>query len=250
LKGIGRYTAGAISSIAFNQDKPIVDGNVLRVLARLYAMKEPIDDLKHREKFWTLQEKLIPKGRARDFNQGLMELGALVCTAQNPKCAVCPLRKDCAAYATGDPEAFPLKIGKKKTVRVDAAAVILEKDGRFLIHRRPEGAIMGGLWEFPEWKLAREKPLEMKAILKKTKKLAEKEFSASLSLKLLGTLKRNYTHHLESMRVFTAATPAGRGKIRSRANWPVAWVTRKEFEKYPFSSAHSKIAERFVPRSF
>ena len=98
IKGVGRYTAGAIASIAFNQQKPIVDGNVLRVLSRLYAISDPIDVEKNKEKFWKLQESLIPPKNARDFNQGLMDFGAMLCTARNPKCLVCPMSKSCRSF--------------------------------------------------------------------------------------------------------------------------------------------------------
>ena len=94
LKGIGRYSAGAIASIAFNQDRPIVDGNVLRVLSRIFAITKPIDDPKNQPLFWRLQESLIPQGNARYFNQTLMELGALICTNQNPLCGRCPARTE------------------------------------------------------------------------------------------------------------------------------------------------------------
>ena len=116
LKGIGRYSAGAISSIAFNQEKPIVDGNILRVLSRLYAIEKPIDVEKNKALFWELEESLIPKGEARYFNQALMELGALVCSTKNPSCAVCPIRKFCAACKNDSAENYPVRKKRKKIV--------------------------------------------------------------------------------------------------------------------------------------
>ena len=160
LKGVGRYTAGAISSIAFNQEKPIVDGNVLRVLSRVYAIQKPIDIEKNKETFWQLQESLIPKGQARYFNQALMELGALVCSTQNPSCAICPLRTFCKAYKQDRAEDFPVRAKRKKTVKVEATAIVLVSNGKYLLQRRPLGKIMGGLWEFPEWKVAANKALK------------------------------------------------------------------------------------------
>jgi len=238
LKGVGRYTAGAIASIAFNQPKPIADGNVLRVLSRLYALKEPIDG--NIEIFWKLQESLIPKENPRDFNQGLMELGALICTPQNPACALCPVSAFCKAYKEGDPEAYPIRSPRKKTVKVEAAALALKKDGKYLLRLRPLGGIMGGLWEFPEWKMARDKALAVEKKSNRLKNLAKKEFGTNgIKIKHAGRIKRNYTHYLESLDVFTAELDKN---ISPKTVWEHVWASPKEFSKYPFSSAHAKIA--------
>ncbi len=237
LKGIGRYTAGAISSIAFNQEKPIVDGNVLRVLSRVYAIKKPIDVEKNKAVFWKLQESLIPRGKAREFNQALMELGALVCGPQNPSCAICPIQKFCAAWKNENPEDYPVRKNRKKTVKVAASALVLQKNGKYLIRLRPLGEIMGGLWEFPEWKLARNKKIGLQEMRRKTLKLARKEFRLETNgAKHLGFIKRNYTHHLETLEVFTM--------LVQRLGAPQGlWVAKHDFKNYPFSSAHAKIAQ-------
>jgi A/G-specific adenine glycosylase len=240
LKGVGRYTAGAIASIAFNQEKPIVDGNVIRVLARLFTIDKAFDEGKNKEIFWELQERLIPKGQARYFNQALMELGALICTPQNPSCAVCPVQKFCKAYAKDEVEKYPIRKKRKKTVKVTAAALVLEKDRKYFIHRRPVGKIMGGLWEFPEWKLSKDKKLTANTIRSLTLKHARKLFGRSIeSLKPLGQIKRNYTHHLETLHVFFTESNIA----RPTQSWPSAWVTKKEFAAHPFSSAHLKITK-------
>ena len=238
LKGVGRYTAGAIASIAFNQERPIVDGNVLRVLSRVYAIKKPIDVEKYREEFWALQEKLIPPGKARHFNQALMELGALICSSDNPSCAICPIRNYCQAYKNGDPENYPVRAKKKKSVKVTASAVVLENNGKYFIHLRPLGEIMGGLWEFPEWKLSKNRPLDLSIVKKKTANLAKKDFSAQTEdIRYLGAIKRNYTHHNETLHVFkSAAKPVD-------PVWRSAWASVKDFTQYPFSSAHVKITK-------
>lgn len=235
LKGVGRYTAGAIASIAFNQDRPIVDGNVIRVLSRLYAM-----DGGDKELIWKLQEKLIPKGKARFFNQSLMELGALVCLPREPRCGVCPVRKHCKAFALSKTDEFPVPKERKKTVRVDAGAIILEKAGLFFLHRRPEGAIMGGLWEFPEWKVGRDEKLPLKTVFEKTQLRAKKDLGITLpGLKHVGAIRRAYTHHQEKLQVFRATLEEN---TALKSEWPFAWATKAEFKKYPFTSAHSKIA--------
>lgn len=240
LKGVGRYTAGAIASIAFNQERAIVDGNVVRVLARLFAIAGPADQ--NRETFWAMQEALIPKGRARQFNQSLMELGALVCLPREPRCGACPVRGHCKAFAAGKTAGYPAPKERKKAVRVDAGAVILEKEGRYFLHRRPEGAIMGGLWEFPEWKVGRDEKLSAETVLKRTSRELEKELGLrSAALEHVRTIKRSYTHHRESLRVFRAKLVRG---AALKSDWPFAWATKNDFKKYPFTSAHSKIAEQ------
>jgi A/G-specific adenine glycosylase len=248
IKGIGRYTAGAIASIAFNQDKPIVDGNILRVLSRVYAISKPIDIEKNKVDFWKLQEVLLPKGNARDFNQALMELGALVCRAQNPSCSGCPLRQFCKAFKQGNPENYPVKSKRKKMVKVEAASLVLEKNGKYLVWLRPLGKIMGGLWEFPEWKLSRNKKLGAAVIRNKTSRLAMKEFGLrSGSILSLGKIKRNYTNHLETLHVFrTVQTKSS--SVSTKTSWQSEWVSKEDFKKYPFSSAHAKIIKLLPSR--
>lgn len=242
LKGVGRYTAGAIASIAFNQEKPIVDGNIFRVLSRLYAIRDPIDVEKTKEKFWTLQESLIPKGQARYFNQALMELGALICTTQNPACGECPIERFCKALKQNRAEDYPVRAKRKKTVKVLAGALVLSNSGKYLIHQRPVGKIMGGLWEFPEWKLEKETALSKTKIKAKLAGLAQKEFQTDFkTLGFLGIIKRNYTHHNEALHVFSAESPEKIQSAQTKKSWPSAWVSKKQFKNYPFSSAHAKI---------
>ncbi len=244
LKGIGRYSAGAIASIAFNQEKPIVDGNVLRVLSRVYAIKKPIDVEKNKEIFWKLEESLIPKDQARYFNQAIMELGALVCHAENPLCHRCPISGFCAAFKQNNAENYPVRKNRKKMIKVEASAVVLSRSGKYLIQKRPLGKIMGGLWEFPEWKLVQNRKLPPGVLKKKTLSLAEKEFGAALpDFRRLDAIKRNYTHHNETLHVFSAALPNSENGFKTNRAWPHVWVSKKEFQKYPFSSAHAKIAK-------
>ncbi len=250
LKGIGRYTAGAIASIAFNQEKPIVDGNVLRVLSRVYAIRKPIDAEKNKERFWQLEESLIPKGRARFFNQALMELGALVCHTQNPLCGACPINNFCVAFKKKETDRYPVRNKRKKIIKVEASALVLSREGRYLIRRRPVGKIMGGLWEFPEWKLSRETKLSLDQIKRKTCRLAQREFSLKIdSLSHLDTVKRNYTHYNETLQVFGAELSENGILKKSKTDWPFVWISKNEFEKYPFSSAHSKIAALIISSS-
>lgn len=160
LPGIGRYTAGAICSIAFNQPQPIVDGNVERVFARLFAIAEPIKQASTQAQVWRLAEEWANAGQPpRVLNQALMELGATVCTPRNPRCDACPVATICEARKAGDVRSFPAmpRRGKPKDIRYFAVCVS-DDDGRVLLIRRNEASreslLPAGLWELPhvEWR--------------------------------------------------------------------------------------------------
>lgn len=149
LPGVGPYTAGAILSIAFNRSVPAVDGNVMRVLSRLFRIGDDIMKPKTREGMERLIRTMIPEGQASAFNQALMELGALVCTPSSPKCLACPVAEFCQAFQHGEQSAFPIKAKAKPPKEIDLVAVVIEQGGRFLVQRRPEEGLLGGLWVFP-----------------------------------------------------------------------------------------------------
>lgn len=152
LPGVGRYTAGAIASIAFGQDAPILDANVIRVLSRVYAVAgDPKVSSAVQAQLWTLAETLIPPGQAADFNQAMMELGALVCAPAAPQCVACPVSPLCAAYALGEPTAFPQFTQVKKWLDIeDVSVAVRDSQGRVLMAQRsPALPLWGGLWELP-----------------------------------------------------------------------------------------------------
>lgn len=152
LPGIGRYTAGAILSIAFDQDAPILDANVVRVLSRVYAVTgDPKASAVTQAELWRLAEEAIPSGQASDFNQAMMELGAVVCVAAAPKCASCPVETLCAAKALGEPTVYPQFQTVKKWLDVEDVSVAIRDSERrvLIVQRPPELSLWGGLWELP-----------------------------------------------------------------------------------------------------
>jgi A/G-specific adenine glycosylase len=144
LPGIGRSTAGAIASIAFGLPSPILDGNVRRVWCRLAARRDP-----RPSDLWPLSAELVQHGDPAVINQALMELGATVCTPKDPACAQCPLRHFCAGLAAGAPASYPAPPSRKPVPVYDVSVAFLWRGERFLVTRRPDGALLGGLWELP-----------------------------------------------------------------------------------------------------
>ena len=149
LKGIGRYTAGAVASIAFDREEPLVDGNVIRVFSRLLGIREDSSARSVVEGLWSVAAELVRGPRPGDLNQALMELGATLCTPRNPDCQICPIRRHCDAHAKGDAESLPIKKKRTKQKPMRAVGAWIERGGRILVVRRPEKGLMAGLWELP-----------------------------------------------------------------------------------------------------
>lgn len=151
LPGIGRYTAGAVASIAFGKPAPILDGNVIRVLSRLFLIEKDTTKSEVRDALWKLAEETIPQGRPGDFNESLMELGALVCLPGEPLCEVCPLSQVCLARSRGRACELPL-MKKRRAVRdVMQFALILRRGNEVFVRQRKTGELMAGLWGFPRF---------------------------------------------------------------------------------------------------
>ena len=151
LAGVGDYTASAISSIAFDVRRPVLDGNAARVLSRLTAESGDIGSAVVRKRLWSVADSLIDPKSPGEFNQGLMELGATTCLPREPACAACPLRNHCAALQAGRQREIPLKAGKPRPLVVEKKLVVIERAGRILMWQRPaESRRMAGFWELPE----------------------------------------------------------------------------------------------------
>ena len=226
LPGIGRYTAGAILSIAFNEDAPILDGNVKRVLSRLFATGGKNESL-----LWRLSESLIPKGHASFFNQGLMDLGATICTPKEPQCPECPLPDLCKGRASGDPERFPRKIVKKKIPLIESISAVIQRNGKVLLRQRPPRGLLGGLWEFPNWKneVKRSSRFRLRNYIKKEMRMTAevKEF--------IGTFRQTFSHFKLTLYVFRCQH-LGEGSGR--------WIPIRDLGLFPMSRIHRRISEK------
>ena len=153
LPGVGRYTAGAVLSIAFDRALPVLDGNVARVLSRLRALPAAVREPRGAKALWALAAALVPRRRPGDWNQALMELGATVCLPRSPRCEGCPVRRWCRALSLGRVAAFPPMPARRVGEKVRQAVVLVERRGRMLVARR-EGPLLAGLWEPPGVELA------------------------------------------------------------------------------------------------
>ncbi len=149
LKGVGDYTASAISSICFGEQKAVVDGNVYRVLARYFGLDTPIDSTQGRKQFKVLAEELLPTKEVGEYNQGLMELGALVCSPKSPDCVRCPINKSCIAYSKNTMANFPVKSKKTKQRKRYFNYLVIENKGSYYIEKRIEKDIWKNMYQFP-----------------------------------------------------------------------------------------------------
>jgi A/G-specific adenine glycosylase len=239
LPGVGPYTAGAVLSIAYGRSEALVDGNVARVLARLFVLDEPVDSGPGRARVWELARALVPREtRVRErgpgaWNQALMELGARVCTPRAPDCAHCPLGALCAARAQSRVAELPHGAPARATLSVRLETLLVERRGALLLVRRPEAGRMAGLWELPTRELAPHRGLwPARYAVVGLQGRAE-----------LGHVTHAITHHrirvlVRAGRLRSGSTPAGAGWF-SRRRWaalPLTGLTRKILAR-PFACA-------------
>jgi len=232
LPGVGPYSAGAILSIAFQKPYPLVDGNVIRVFSRLFLLRGNLKSGAGLKKVWALAEKWIHPRRPGDHNQALMELGATVCSTENPQCLLCPLMSLCGAAKNGVQDNFPETEKPKENVEVHVAVLLAEKNGRILARKRPEGERwLKGMWEFPS--------CEGETFEKALRRL-EKQWKVKARRTALMEVKHQITHHKIRMRLYPTL------KTGSTKPTGARWVTPKELNSLPFSSAQNKLRVWFL----
>jgi A/G-specific adenine glycosylase len=236
LPGIGRYTAGAIASIAFGADAPVLDGNVKRVLARVFDVRSDVKSPAGTKELWTLAEGLVPPGRAGDYNQALMDLGATICTPRAPACDICPVRGLCAARRLGVQLQRPVMPARRpRPERVYAAAVVC-KAGRVLLGQRATDELLGGLWAFPAVECS---PGSMFG--DGLRRALRDDWGLAVSVgEQVQTLFHGFTHFKLTLHVFECRWRAGRVK---RGASPRRWVRLADLEAYPMGKTDRKIAE-------
>jgi len=241
LKGVGPYTAGAILSIAFNRPEPAVDGNVLRVMARLHAIADDIARPATRRTIEELVRAMIPSGRAGEFNQALMDLGAVICTPRRPSCPICPVRELCEARRAGKETELPVK-GRAKAPRpVERVAAVLERDGQLLIVRRPQEGLLGGLWELPGGDVTPgANPEEALRTLLRESLGAEVVVGAHLA-----DVRHVFSHLVWHLRCYRAElTP----EAEVAGGESVRWVEPEALAEYAFPAIYHRVFAQVLPR--
>ncbi len=243
LKGIGPYTSAAISSIAFNHPNPVVDGNVERVLARFKGIEDDLRKQQTKKEIGQIAGQMISQEHPGDFNQAIMELGAMVCTPKNPQCNVCPLSADCVAFKTVRTDEVPYKSPAKKRPHHEIGiGIIHDENGNLLIAKRPDDAMLGGLWEFPGGKQKEEESIEETV----TRELHE-ELGVHIDVEQpFMKLKHGYSHFTVNLHAYLCRIRSGNPEPKSSTE--IKWVTVEELSNYPFPKANRKLTEALQNR--
>jgi len=238
LPGIGRYTAGAIASIAFHERVAVLDGNVMRVLTRLYDIADDITLSGTQRNLWTLAESLVPAERSGDYNQAMMELGRTICKPQNPACMICPVSSYCLAYQHGTQNQRPVKAQKQPTPHYDVAAGVIWNDaGQVLIAQRPAKGLLGGLWEFPGGKQEPGESLPECLVRELREELAIRVEVGEL----LAVVKHAFTHFRITLHAFECRYLEGPPQALQCADW--RWMSLDELDQFAFGRTDRRVID-------
>ena len=240
LPGIGRYTAGAIASIAFGQDEPALDANIRRVLARVFDVSLPARSPQGEARLWELARQVLPPGRAGDFNQALMDLGSAICTPHNPACLLCPIQGFCRAYQLGIQEQRPVLEEKAPVPHYTVTAAIIHRGGQVLLARRPSSGLLGGMWEFPGGKL---EPGE--TLAQGLAREIQEELGAAVAVgEAFGIYHHGYTHFKVSLHAFFCSLVDGEPRALHASE--IIWAEPEALAAYPMGKIDRQIARRLA----
>jgi A/G-specific adenine glycosylase len=232
LPGVGRYTAGAIASIAYNRRAPILDGNVARVLCRLELIQSDPKKPKTRDLLWRRAEEILPRSSIGDFNSALMELGATICTPRTPKCPTCPLRRFCKAAKAGLQESIHQPRKSNPTPLFTRWTICVSRANQWLIERRPDKGRWAGLWQFPTIEANNGNPTPAT--------IAHQIGIPIRNLHPIGELRHALTHRKYIFKAFTAKAS---GNETFKPTPTRRWITLDEIDDYPLSRPQIKIAD-------
>jgi len=238
LPGIGDYTAGAILSIAFGKPYPAVDGNVLRVFARLHRIKTNVLDLETKNQIKKLVKQSMFRDSPSDYTQAIMELGALICLPKNPKCPRCPVQQYCLANQEGLQNELPIRQLKQKVKNLNLMVFWIHNPEKFLIQKRNAKGLLGGFWELPN--ISDTEPHELFEI---TKEIQKKYGFTSNEARYLFSAKHQFSHLCWNMKVYEFLTD----EIYFVNTKTVRWINKSEAENYPIATAFRKILKIILP---
>jgi len=238
LPGVGRSTAGAISALAFERRAPILDGNVRRILCRLFALQQPPRSSVAEKQLWLWADALTPEQHVHDYTQAIMDLGATVCLPRKPLCGDCPLRELCQAHRLGLELQLPLKQKSKPVPNRREAALLIECGSRYLVRRRPASGLLGGLWEFPTISLSEGETAEQQL------NLLMQDFGVYGKLQPLGHISHIYSHFRLDLQLFRLSVDE-LPRIAENEN---DWCQRDQLDDLALHGAHKKAVGK-IPAS-
>jgi A/G-specific adenine glycosylase len=242
LPGIGRYTVGAIASMAFQQDVATLDANIRRVFARVFDVAQPADSSPGEEFLWKLAETHLPRGRAGDYNQALMDLGATICLPKQPRCLLCPLTALCQAYQLGNQEQRPVLKPKADIPHYIVTAALIQREDKVLLAKRPSKGLLGGMWEFPGGKIEPAETLEQCLV----REIREELDSLVQVGEPFGVYQHAYTHFSITLHAYLCQLIEGEPKPVEAAE--LAWVNPVDLPHYPMGKVDRQIAQRLILR--
>lgn len=238
VPGIGCSSAGAILSLAFEIPTPILDGNVKRVVARLFALRGDLKEPGKVKKLWQHSAALTPQRKVHHYTQAIMDLGAMICTPRKPDCPHCPLRNECKAFHLQWPEKIPAPTRGSKLPHYNVALGILRKRGRILIYQRPAEGLLGGLWGFPNYRSKTNKGLP-----EALQQGIQQDYGIRIEPERIGdTLSHGYTHFRITLHLFECSL-RDEEKIVKRA-FPAKWVYPRELKRYPLAASDRKVIRK------
>jgi len=240
LPGVGRYTAAAIASIAFHQNEAALDGNIRRILARVFNVTLPISSSEGEKHLWQLAQESLPSQRAGDYNQALMDIGALICTPKSPDCPTCPLREICIARMLGVQEERPIRPAPVVVPHAVVTAAVIHREDLILIARRPTNGLLGGMWEYPGGKV---EPGESLA------QALEREITEELGVTVavgpeIGVFKHAYTHLKVTLHAFTCRLISGEPKPLHASE--IAWRRLPDIQNFPMGKIDRQITQHLI----
>ncbi|WP_209124071.1 A/G-specific adenine glycosylase [Alkalihalobacillus sp. BA299] len=242
LKGVGPYTAGAVLSIAYNKPEHAVDGNVMRVISRILLIEDDIGKAKTRTIFERALSHMISEKKPSEFNQGLMELGALVCTPKSPGCLLCPVRDYCRAYHAGKEKSLPIKEKKAKVKIKDMVAIVIRNEKEeVLIQRRPDTGLLAKLWQFPNVEAPKETAMQQKCL----REFLTDDFDIIVEIgEAVQKVEHVFSHLVWHITVYEGTLLQNQKMNGDNTRW----VDANSIESYPFPVSHQKIIEKQMRR--
>jgi A/G-specific adenine glycosylase len=240
LPGIGDYTSAAIASLAFGLDEAALDGNIRRVLSRIFDVTEPLGTREAERQFLSLAKENLPGGQAGDYNQALMDLGATVCVPRNPRCEECPVIEFCQAHALGIQSQRPVKKEKSPSPHYTVAAAVIHRNEDVLIAQRAEDGLLGGMWEFPGGK---QKPGEsLETCLKR--EICE-ELGVDIKVgKYLGVYEHAYSHFRVTLHAYHSMLLDGEPQLLEHSD--LCWASPTRLSDYPMGKIDRQIADALI----